>query len=448
MRRVVVTGLGVISPHGLSTADFFKALSEGHSSTAPLTTFDPSGFPTRVAGAIPAFKITDYVPKSYRKATKIMARDIELAIVAADGAVRDAKLATRGILEFMGGKKPDDSWFSPDPSRVGCNIGAGLLAADLNELTAAFAQAKNPDGTLSLTRWGKSDDPAKTSGMDQLTPLWLLKYLPNMLACHVSIIHDTQGPSNTITCGQASAGLSLAEACRSIQRDCADIALVGGFETILHLMGLMRWSLLNRLTTTSNDQPAAACRPLDQAAAGTVPAEGGAVLVIEELQHARARGARIYCEIAGLGASSSALGVGPPDSSGEALGVAMTKALKDAKITSDAVQMVVPSGYGIPQFDRHDAHAIQRVFGLKSKVTVAPVRGGIGDMAAGSQALDLAAGALAIHAGKIFPAVNCPNPIEGLSVPQFLTSANLEHVMVATESLSGQNAAVVLKRYA
>ncbi|HMD53776.1 MAG TPA: beta-ketoacyl synthase N-terminal-like domain-containing protein, partial [Phycisphaerae bacterium] len=414
MRRVVITGLGVISPHGLTAADFWKGIIEGRSSTAPVAAFDPSGFPSQVAGTVPVFKTADYVPKSYRKATKIMARDIELAVVAADGAVRDAKLATRGVLESMGGKKTDDSWFVPNPPRLGCNIGAGLISADLNELAVAISKAQNPDGTFSFSRWGKSDDPSKTSGMDQLTPLWLLKYLPNMLACHVSIIHDTQGPSNTITCGQASAGLALAEACRTIQRDCADIALVGGCETLIHLMGIMRWTLLNRLNTSANDQPAAACRPLDKSAAGTVVAEGGAVLVIEELEHAKGRGAHIYCEIAGLGASSSACGVAPPDPSGEALGVAMAKALKDAKISSDAVQMVIPSGYGIPQYDQHDAHAIQKVFGAKSGIAVAPALGGIGDVASGSQALDLVAGVMAIHEQKIFPAVNCPNPIDEL----------------------------------
>ncbi len=291
MRRVVITGLGAISPHGLGAPAFWNALLEGKSSVASLTRFDPASFASRVAGAIPPFKTTEFVPKSYRKATKIMARDIELAVLAADFAVRDAKLATKGVLEASGDKLLAEGFTRPDPARVGCNIGAGLICADLDELTQAMVQAKNPDGSFSLAKWGRSEDPGKTSGMDNLTPLWLLKYLPNMLACHVSIIHDTQGPSNTITCGQASAGLALAEACRTIQRGAADLALVGGCESKLHPMGLLRWSLLGRLTTASNDNPSAACRPLDATAAGTVLAEGGAVLVIEELERARQRSA-------------------------------------------------------------------------------------------------------------------------------------------------------------
>ena len=116
---------------------------------------------------------------------------------------------------------------------------------------------------MDLTKWG-------AKGLTTIPPLWMLKYLPNMLACHVSIIHDTQGPSNTITCGQASAGLALAEAARTIQRGHADLALVGGCETKVHEMGLMRWTLLGRLNTSDNDTPERAARPYDTSAAGSV----------------------------------------------------------------------------------------------------------------------------------------------------------------------------------
>jgi 3-oxoacyl-[acyl-carrier-protein] synthase II len=169
MRRVVITGLGAISPHGIGAPAFWAALLEGRSSITRISRFDPSTFPSQVAGAVPAFKTTEYVPKSYRKATKIMARDIELAVVAADLAVKDAKLITKGA---AGSLTPEQmaGWFKPDPRRMGCNIGAGLICADLDELTHALAQARNPNDTLNLGRWGKSDDPSKTSGMESLTP--------------------------------------------------------------------------------------------------------------------------------------------------------------------------------------------------------------------------------------------------------------------------------------
>lgn len=446
MRRVVVTGLGAVCPHGLSTKEFWNALLDGKSSTNTLTQFDSSTFSSRVAGVVPTFKVTDFVPKSYRKATKIMARDIELAVLAADGALRDAKIATRGILEASGGKKPDDTWYLPNPARLGCNIGAGLICADLTELAAALAQAKAPDGGLDMQRWGRSDNPTQTSGMENLTPLWLLKYLPNMLACHVSIIHDTQGPSNTITCGQASAGLALGEACRTIARGQADMALVGGCESMIHPVGLMRWSLLNRVNTQANDRPAEACRPLDMDAHGTVIAEGGGVLVIEELNSAMARNAEIYCEIAGLGESSTGQNVCQADPTGEALAVAMHKAMAKAGISADAVDMVIPSGYGIPDSDQADAAAIRTVFGARTPV-VAPVRGGVGDCGAGSQALDLVAAALAIDEQTVFPVVNNTHPIAGLNVPHTRRDdVPLRHVMILSTSLAGQNSVVVFRK--
>ena len=450
MRRVVITGLGAISPHGLGAGALWDGLLAGRSSVAPLTRFDPSSFPSQIAGCIPPFKTTDYVPKSYRKATKIMARDIELAVVAADFAVRDAKLATKGILETSGDKILAEGFTKPNPTRTGCNIGAGLICADMDELTAALAQAKDPDGSLSLQRWGKSEDPNKTSGMDTLTPLWLLKYLPNMLACHVSIIHETQGPSNTITCAQASAGLALAEACRSIQRGNADVALVGGGESKVHPMGLLRWSLLERLST-ANDTPTEACRPFDEGARGTVLAEGGGVLVIEELEHAQARGATIYAEVVGLGSSANAdscSDVTQPDPKGEAVAAAITKALKRAGIKAEEVGMIVPPGYGIAAHDRADKAALELAFGAALKqIAVVPLRGGIGDCGAGAQALDLVGAAKALQQQIIPPAVNCPHPIGGLQVPQHAKPGALKYAVVVASALGGQNSAIVLKRY-
>ena len=400
MRRVVITGIGAISPHGLGVPAFCTALAQGKSSVALLTRFDPSAFPGQVAGVVPDFKTTNFVPRSYRKSTKIMARDIELAVVAADFAVRDAKLITKGVAE--GAKEPEllaQGWSKPDPRRFGCNIGAGLICADLNELTEAMAEVRNPDNTLDLARWGCSPDPTQTSGMEKLTPLWLLKYLPNMLACHVSIIHDTQGPSNAITCGEAAAGLALTEAARTIQRGQADIALAGGCESKVHGMGIMRWNLMGLYNKDHNANPATACRPYDRAAAGAVLAEGGAVFVIEEYEHAKARGATILAELVGFGASANASQAAlEPDATGEAPAVAMKKALKDAGIASQDVAVVVPPGYSIPAWDQADACALRSVFGVSlTNVNILPARAGVGNCGAGSQALDLVAAVMMLQ---------------------------------------------------
>jgi 3-oxoacyl-[acyl-carrier-protein] synthase II len=445
MRRVVITGVGAISPHGVGTAPFWNALLEGKSSIAPLTRFDATAFPSRVAGVVPPFKTMEFVPRSYRKSTKIMARDIELAVVAADFAVRDAKLITKGTAE---GANEEDlkakGWFRPDPARMGCNIGAGLICTDLNELTEAMSEARNPDNTLSLARWGKSEDPAKPSGMERLTPLWLLKYLPNMLSCHVSIIHNTQGPSNTITCAQSSAGLALAEAARTIQRGQSDVALVGGCETKVHAMGLMRWSLLNRLNGTDNDNPAVACRPYDKHAAGTVFGEGGAVFVIEEYEHAKARGATIYAEVVGIGSSANAVSPVVPDITGESPAAAMKKALKDAGLAPSQIDVVIPPGYSVPEWDQADLAALKCVFSTRPEVF--PARAGIGDCGAGAQALDLAAAALMLREQTVPPALACIDPIDGLKLPRQKATRPLNNILILSSALGGQNSAIALKK--
>jgi 3-oxoacyl-[acyl-carrier-protein] synthase II len=448
MRRVVITGLGAISPHGIGAPAFWNALLEGKSGITALTRFDPSAFKSRVAGTIPPYKTTEFVPKSYRKATKIMAKDIELAVIAADFAVRDARLITKGVAEATPAEKLGPNWFKPDPARVGCNIGAGLISADLDELTRAMEVARNPDNSLNLAKWGRSEDPSKTSGMENLTPLWLLKYLPNMLACHVSIIHDTQGPSNTITCGQASAGLALAEAVRTIERGEADLALVGGCDCKVHPMGLMRWSKMERLVPDSNDNPAAACRPYDQSANGTVVAEGGAVLVIEEYEHAKARNATIYAEVVGLGASASVGStVTEPDLTGESPAVAVKKALRDADIAPEQVGLVIPPGYGVPYWDQADVKALRLGFGpALANMIVLPTRGGVGDCGAGAQALDLVAAAMALHQQVIPPAVNVKNPIDGLPVSLSKSQRPFTHAVVLACAVGGQNSAIVLKK--
>ncbi len=448
MRRVVISGLGTLSPHGLGTAAFWEALLAGKSSITALTSFDASAFSSRVAGTIPPFKTNDYVPKSYRKATRIMARDIVLAVVAAEMSVRDAHLATKSVLE-TGPAETVGGWFKPSGPRVGCNIGAGLICADLEEIGGAMVTARNEDNTLNLGKWGRSEDVTLTSGMENLTPLWLLKYLPNMLACHVSILHDTQGPSNTITCGQASAGLALGEAMRTIQRDGADLALVGGCESKVNPMALMRWSLLGRLSEKNNETPGAACRPYTTDATGAVLAEGGAVLTIEELEHARKRGATIYAEVIGLGSSSSAShSVVEPDASGEAPGMAIRKALKDAQISPEQIGLIIAPGHAIPEWDAADVKALVFAFGpALGKIPVLAARAGIGDCGAGSQALDMVAAAMSLHTGKIPPSIHGEKPLAGIQLSRG-DNAAAEYVLVLATALGGQNSAVVLQRYA
>ena len=175
-----------------------------------------------------------------------MARDIELAIVAADDAFKDAGLQSKAYTETPG----------INPLRFGCNIGAGLISCELNELTAAMHVAPRRRSARSAQVGNRGDEPAYAT-------LWLLKYLPNMLACHVTIIHGLKGPSNTITCSDASSHLAIGEAFRTVRSGKADLAICGGAESKVNPMGLVRHCLLNRLNTTANESPEDAVRPFD-----------------------------------------------------------------------------------------------------------------------------------------------------------------------------------------
>src|SRR5215207_6242501 len=298
MRRVVITGIGVISPIGIGAKAFWDNLLGGKVGVRRIQAWDPAGFSAQIGGEVPAYKIGDYVPKSYRKATKVMARDIELAVIAADDAFKDAGLQSKAYTD-----KP-----TINSSRFGCNIGAGLISVDLNELSVGMHAARGGNG-VDLKKWGRE-------GMGTLTPLWLLKYLPNMLACHVTIIHELKGPSNTITCADASSPLAIGEAFRTIQRGAADLAICGGAETKVVPMSHMRQILLKRCTETHNDTPETAVRPFDQDADGTVTAEGGGLFILEEYEHAKSRGAKVYAELVGFGASQDTHSITEPEPSG------------------------------------------------------------------------------------------------------------------------------------
>jgi len=429
MRRVVVTGIGIICPIGIGVEEFWKNLLAGAVGIRRITQFDPSGFPAQLAGEVPPYRISDYVPKSYRKATKVMARDIELAMVAADGAFRDARLLTRAYAE-----KPEI-----DGMRFGCNIGAALISAELNELTAAMAVARDGD-RLDLRKWGQE-------GMNQLTPLWLLKYLPNMLACHVTIVHELKGPSNTITCADASSHLAIGEAFRTIQRGDADMAICGGAESRINPMGIIRQCLLKRLNERDNDRPADACRPFDVDAAGMVVGEGGGLLILEEMDHARARGARIYAELAGFGAGQDTYRLTEPDPTGRSYARAITAALADAGTATQDVDCIVPHGIGIPSHDRAELEGLKRAFGeALPKIPAAPIKAQIGNLAAGC-GVDAAAAVLSVHTGRIPPAINTRRQPDGavLNVSAQLREKRVRVAVSTVYSLGGQNAALVFR---
>jgi 3-oxoacyl-[acyl-carrier-protein] synthase II len=437
-RRVLITGLGPITAFGLGVDPLWEAMVAGRSAVARITRFDPAALPCRIAAELgdDRFDVRTVVPKSYRKATKVMCRDIELAVGAAMAAVQDAGLTTRGT-------NPDGPPTIP-PDRIGCHIGAGLISADVDELAAALWTSRAADGAFDLVHWG-------AAGMTNMTPLWLLKYLPNMLACHVTIVHDCQGPSNTITCCEASSALSLGESLRVIERGAADACLTGGAEYKLNPMAFLRQVMTGRLAETADaDDPAGVARPYDPAARGTVLGEGGGILVLEAEKTARARGARPYAEVAGFAATQShcadTIGLGAePDGAG--IADAMELALDQARLSPDAIDAMVPFGSSIPGVDEAETAALERVFGARAaRVSLITTVPNVGNCCAGNGAVALAIAARALREQRLPARLNTTGAqrVNANACPSH--PALLRAIMVVTTSQGGQNAAVVLRR--
>lgn len=439
-RRVVITGLGLVTPVGIGSDSVWNALLENKSGTRRIGAFDPSRFKSQVGGEIESLSVSNYIPKTYRKNARVMARDIEIAVAAAYCAAKDAGLKTKCLIE----RGEVDGPPNLDSTRFGANIGAGLICADLCELAGALSTAVDDNGEFSIRKWG-------AEGMNNLTPLWLLKFLPNMLSCHVTIVHDAQAPSNTITCSEASSHLAIGEAFRTIERGAADVCICGGAESKANPMGLMRQQLLGRLSTRYNDAPESACRPFDASRDGMVISEGGGLLILEELEHARRRGARIYAEVVGFGASTNTHSWSEPCPEGRGIALALSKSLQDAGISADAVDLIGTFGSGIPAHDRSEARGLKLALGDRAaQVPALATKGFTGNSGAGAGAIDVAIAALCLRHNTVPAARNVTNvdPDCGLNVVINQPADVKINVAVAVAYAlgGGQNAALVLKR--
>jgi 3-oxoacyl-[acyl-carrier-protein] synthase II len=447
-RRVVVTGVGAVSGMGIGIGALWQGLVEGRSCLAPMSRFDASGFPCPLAGELRDFSAREFVPKSYRKAVKVMARDIELAVGAAKCAVEDARIVTRGTLPD--GEAGGDARLTYPAERMGCQIGAGLIAAEVDELTMALATARNADGRFDIRAWGG----AEGGGMENLTPLWLLKYLPNMLACHVTIIHGAEGPSNTITCSEASGMLSIGESVRVIERGSADLCFSGGAESKLNPMGFLRMDLAGWLAHSGSETDGSkVVHPFDlERPSGTVLGEGGGILILEEMEAARARGATMYAECAGFGAGHADLPqvARMPGGSGDGGGcrAAIESALEDAGIGPEKIDAIVPLASGVAQTDRAEAEALRGVFGSRlAQVPLVTLAPNIGNCMAGQGALQAAVAAVCLREQRLPARVHHGRwDADFQAGPAPSRPANLEYMLVCTPALGGQNAALVLRR--
>jgi len=432
--RVVITGVGAVSPLGLTAGQTWEGLCAGKCGIRRITSFDPSKFSCQLAGEVGEYKIQQYVPKSFRKATKLMSKDIELSVIAADEAVRDSGLVTKAI---------DEQKINVQPERMAINVGAGLISCDPCELAPAVAKSV-ADGKFDIRKWGME-------GIELVTPLWLLKYLPNMLACHIGIIHDIQGPSNTITCAEASGHIAIAEAVEVIARGAADIALAGGAEAKVNPVLIMRQCLIKRATTRHNDDPDKAYRPFDADASGSVFGNGGGIVVLENLDNATKRGAKIYAEIVGTGQSTS---INPvyehiePD--GYGITIAIEKALAQAGISPKDIDLIIPHGTGVPEDDLAESKGIEAALGSETeRIPVWPTKSMLGNTGAACGGLDVIAAAYAMRDSRIPAAKNCVKKAVGcnLNIVKSEIKTNIRYALCCGYTYGGQTAAVILKKF-
>ncbi|MDP7005708.1 MAG: beta-ketoacyl synthase N-terminal-like domain-containing protein [Phycisphaerales bacterium] len=431
--QIVISGVGVITCFGVGIDPLWDEMVEGRTGLRRIERFDPSGFTSQVAGELAddAFKVKKIVPKSHRKATKVMCRDTELAVGAAAQAVESAGLITAGTSD-------EPPTIAPD--RVGCHIGAGLISAEVNELAAALVTSKKEDGTFDLAHWGGE-------GMQNLTPLWLLKYLPNMLACHVTIVHDCQGPSNAITCCEASSGLSIAESRRVIQRGDADACLSGGAEDRINPLALYRQHCTGRLADSDGSgDMSSLVQPYSDNATGTVIGEGGAVMIVESKTSCDARNGSPWCTIDGVGCRQS-FADSPLDADPAAIASAINRALEEAQCQTTDIDVIVPLGSGVKQVDNAERAGLTEVFGEAiltiPTITTIPFTG---NCMAGNGGIAIGVAAKAIQEQKI-PARLGAKTTDGIDAGRCdAQEKEINRILVVTASEGGQCVAIVLGR--
>ncbi|KKK54381.1 hypothetical protein LCGC14_3085320, partial [marine sediment metagenome] len=325
------------------------------------------------------------------------------------------------------------------------DLGTGLTG-QTSVVTSATEPMSNyftlTDGTFDFETWG-------AGGMENLTPLWLLKYLPNMLSCHTTIIHGCEGPSNNITCGDASGTMSVGEGARWIERNAADVVIAGAAESKLNHMGLLRQSMMKRTCTADPATAADAVRPFDVDHAGFAIGEGGGLLILEDLERARSRGATICAEFVGFAAACDPAGIDLETANCGGLQYALARAIEQAGITPDDVGVAVAQGTAVPGEDDAEAAAWTDVFGAGRKLPAFTVTGAIGSCFAGSSGIQMVAAIKALQDQRIPPTVNFAVPaVEScLDLAPMARPAEAEYAVSGTFAIGGQSAACIFKRY-
>jgi 3-oxoacyl-[acyl-carrier-protein] synthase II len=369
-RRVVITGLGLITSLGQEVEDFWKRLLAGESGVSRIESFDPSRYSVRIAG-----EIKDFNPEAWldKRVARHMDRFAQMAVASAVQAVKDAGLDLA----------------KEDPFRVGAIVGSGI--GGLKELEEQHTRLLE-------------------KGPMRVSPFMVPKLMINAAAGQISILYGIKGPNAGVANACASANNAIGQALWTIELDEADVMIAGGSEAALTPMGLAGFCSARALSTR-NDEPARASRPFDRDRDGFVLSEGAGIVVLEEYEHARARGARVYAEFIGFGMSGDGCHIVQPDPEGRGAAAAMSQMLKDGRAEADSVDYINAHGTGTPLGDVSETKAIKTVFGEHARrLAISSTKSSVGHLLGASGGVELIATVLAIRDQVAPPTINLDEP--------------------------------------
>lgn len=409
--RVVITGVGAVTPLGSSTVQYWNGLIAGKSGIRRITQFDASEMPCQIAGEIPDFNVEDYME---RKEARRVSRCAQIALASAAQAVADAALPAQ----------------MPDPERASVVFGTAIGGLD-----------RFDDGIETL----------RTQGITKINPFILPSGIPNLAAFLIAHQFRCLGHNSTIATACATGTQTIGEGAELIRRGVADIVIAGGTEALIRDFAIGGFSSMRALPTSFNDRPEAASRPFDALREGFLFSEGSGAIVLERLEHAQQRGARIYAEVAGHASSSDAYHMAAPDP--EALGPvrAMRWALQDAGLVPHKVDYINAHGTSTPLNDSTETRAIKMLFGEHAySLAISSTKSMVGHAMGASGTLEAIACTLAIHDGVLPPTINYENPDPECDldyVPNTARKAQVNVTLSNSFGLGGQNACLVLKRH-
>jgi 3-oxoacyl-[acyl-carrier-protein] synthase II len=414
MRRVVVTGIGLITPIGNSLEETWSALLAGKSGAAPITQFDTTNFATKFGCEVKSFDASPWFDK---REIKHIDRFLRYGVAAATMAVHDAG--------YLDGKAPE-----AEADRWGVYIGAGLGGLRTIEDTYASAIAKGPRHGIS--------------------PYFVTDIIINELPGMVSIRTGATGPNFSHVSACATGAHSIGEAMRAIRHDYADVMIAGGAEATISIIGVGGFNAM-RAMSTRNDDPAHASRPFDKDRDGFVIGEGAGVVVLEDLEHAKRRGARIYCELIGYAANSDAYHVAAPAPEHRGAQACFKLALRDAKIAPTAIGYINAHGTSTDLNDKNESLAVKAVFGDHARtLAMSSTKSMTGHTLGAAGGIEAGITALTLQRGVLPPTINyeTPDPACDLDyVPNVAREKKVEAAMSNSFGFGGTNAALIMRAY-